>query len=772
MSIMANNMVAINVRDLVEALGVSRRAVRKRADKEKWSCESGKNNIRLYMVSFLPEDIKVAITAFRQKQLSIVPGADPSTNTPAILRQDSRSLPSGARLDKGMGKADLLRLYSQYISRSQHGGKVRARKEFMRAYNTGLAYPEIFELVGKVNWKTVEGWKRTVKKSGDTFNLCDRRGFCERGKSKITDDEKDILLACALHSNQLLITEVIKSARDIMDVKGIPNFLSDSTYIRYMNHWASKYNHIWTWQREGKSKWNDKCCIDVERNPDSIAVGDVLVADGHTLNFETLNPWTGKPKSMTLILWYDMRSNFPLGWEVMPTENTASISSALRRAILRLGKIPKMVYLDNGKAFRGKYFTQTADFSETGLVGLYERLGCQPVFAWAYHGQSKTIERFFGTMAEMERRTITYTGTSIEKKPPRMKRGEYQHRKVYDKITQGGCITLEQTHISIATWFDKYINRKQKGKWLKNKTPLDLFLPGKGPGVDPYELRHLMMSVVIKRINKNGITLLGQNYYSHELYGRNHQAIVRYDLQDKSAIEVSDENDEFICVAPPKKQAHAMARLGTEEDKNELAAQIKYKRHQEKLASVSTREFLEDVILPEHKIQLAQITREAQSSKLKPQNVRQIPHLTDAGKKLEKEMAATLLKQSAEKAAEDKEKKKRIAEGMKQYHESLGQGIRRQDINPDVVIEHEDILDDSPEIWNVLPQMPENQRYEKLVEFEVRGWVIPKQWMAFMSYFEQTPEYLDRLDYYEEHRGRVVAMFQDGLTQRREGAKG
>ena len=77
-----------------------------------------------------------------------------------------------------------------------------------------------------------------------------------------------------------------------------------------------------------------------------------------------------------------------------------------------------------------------------------------------------------------------------------------------------------------------------------------------------------------------------------------------------------------------------------------------------------------------------------------------------------------------------------------------------------MVIEHETILDDSPQIWKVLPDMPENHRYEKLVEFEVRGWVIPKQWMAFMSYFEQTPEYSDRQDYYEEHRGRVADMYE------------
>jgi putative transposase len=250
--------LTITIKDMAAALGISRRAVRKQAEKEKWPGEEGANNAKFFYMSFLPENIKIAITAFQQKQQALVPATHPSPYTPALPDPGSRSLPSGARLDKGMAKADLLRLYTQHISKLQHGGKVRARKEFMRAYNTGLAYPEIFNLVGKVSWKTIEGWKRVVKKTGETFSLCDCRGFCERGKSKITDDEKNILIACALHSNQLLIPEVIKSARDIMNVKGICNFLSDSTYTRYLNGWKSRNYHIWTFQREGKNARNDK----------------------------------------------------------------------------------------------------------------------------------------------------------------------------------------------------------------------------------------------------------------------------------------------------------------------------------------------------------------------------------------------------------------------------------------------------------------------------------------------------------------------------------
>ena len=71
----------------------------------------------------------------------------------------------------------------------------------------------------------------------------------------------------------------------------------------------------WTLFREGKKAWNDKCAISLLRDWNLVGVGDVVIADGHTLNFETLNPATGKPTRMTIVLFYDGASNCPLGWE-------------------------------------------------------------------------------------------------------------------------------------------------------------------------------------------------------------------------------------------------------------------------------------------------------------------------------------------------------------------------------------------------------------------------------------------------------------------------
>ena len=776
--------LTITIKELEKIIRKSAQAIRKTAERDGWPFteEKGRGRggkLRKYLISFLPENIKIAIAAYRQKQQALVPSSPPSLYAPSLPDTGSRSLPVrvrtqtglpahyapyGPKLDKGMAKADLLSLYSQALGKAKHGRKIYTRTEFMRAYNSGLAYPKIFSLIGEVNWKTIEGWKRTVKTTGDTFNLMDGRGYWKRGQRILTEDQKNILLKCALHPNKPLISEAIRMAWSIMHTKGIPNGNSESTYRRWLQDWISVNNHIWVFSRKGAKAWNDECARYIERDYNMINVGDVVVADGHVLNFEILNPWTGKPKRMTLIVWLDMKSSYPLGWEIMPTENTKAISAALRRAIICLGKYPQVAYLDNGKAFKSRFFNNV-DFDETGFEGLYERLGIKTIFAWPYHGQSKTVERFFGTFAELERWAPTYSGTSIENKPPRMMRGEKIHRRLYNKVEGGNVLTMEQAHRAVAAWFDVYVQRPQRGH-LEGRAPIDLFLEEKGPGVDRAELTYLMMTREARVIRRNGINLLGKNYYNPAMYGRKHVAIIKYDLQDMSTIYVFDQDNEFICDATPVEKDHPAAyALGTSEDQDQLKEHIKLKKHQEKEAGCIAREILELEVLPAHRRQMEEISGTVDGSLLpvagngNTPNVKRLP-LSNEAKKLEKEMAVLLEKQSAEKALEKKETQARIAEGMKQYHESLGKCINRQDIDPDMVIEHEPILDDSPQIWKVLPEMPENHRYEKLVEFEVRGWVIPKQWMAFMSYFEQTPEYMERQDYYEEHRGRVADLYE------------
>jgi len=759
------NDISLTVADVSSLLGVTKQAVAKRAQKESWPHVEHKGRggkVRRYDLHSLPLEIQLL---YNKGIANGVPGVNGRLSpSPSVIPQDGDAsyLPSApgaspplaeGQYQNALAKADLLRFYLAAMKKAPWGKKQDARDEFILAYKSGIAYPKLYKVLGEVSWKTIEGWKKLYELKKDALALADSRGYWKRGSRELTlsDDNKKILLACALNPNRPRLSEAIRMARAVMNVQGIANGYSDATYRRWLLDWESMNHPLWVFSREGAKAWNDKCAYYIERNYDLINVGDILVADGHILNFEIINPWTGKPKRMTLIVWKDMKSNFPLGWEIMPTEDTYAISSALRRAILRLGKYPKVAYLDNGRAFKARFF-RGADFDQEGFEGLYERLGMKTIFAWPYHGQSKTVERFFGSFAELERWSPSYVGTSIPKKPPRMMRGEKLHSKVHEKLTGGEGVTLEQAHRAVASWFDIDVQRPQRGH-LNGQAPIELFEAGKGSGVDPNELQSLMLDFEVRNIKRNGISFLGQHYYDPALYSRRHPVIVRYDIQDPSCVYVFEKSGEFICEARPVEKVHPAANiLGTEEDQERLKKHIELKKHQEKLASASARNFLETEVMPQTQRMLEEAGLTMQGPRAEAENIKYLPAPTASEKALKKEVDAILAKQRAEKTKEEEETEKRLAEGIRQHRESL---LCKKDINPE-----EDILKDDPKIWKVLPKMHEIDRYEKLAEFEVRGWLIPKQWQAFMSYFEQTPEYLDNQDYFDEHRARIVVMYQ------------
>ena len=119
----------------------------------------------------------------------------------------------------------------------------------------------------------------------------------------------------------------------------------------------------------------------------------------------------------------------------MMTENTQCIASALRNAFLNLGLIPKVVYQDNGKAFKSKYF-QHLDFEEDGFNGVYANLGIHSVIVRKYNARAKDIERYFlEFQKECEKLMPSYIGTSIENHSDWMNRSNKLHLQMNQKQT-------------------------------------------------------------------------------------------------------------------------------------------------------------------------------------------------------------------------------------------------------------------------------------------------------------------------------------------------
>ncbi len=562
--------------EIRKALECGKDTVLRRADREKWPSRprQAKGGGNEYAFDGLPEAVQTAIMKAEAESTD--------SNLPTPHQGPSLESLNDKKRTVALARADLLQLYSDWLSRSKHGKKAEARENFITAYKGG-AWSRILEILGpNVSWKTIERWKVQLRKEKSVVVLADGRGGANTDRAKMTEKHLEVVLRAVLNPNKPTISSALKMARITMEAVGMDFIPSDKTMRRWLEKWKETNFGSWVFTREGKKAWNDKAAFFIERDYSLIEVGDIMVADGHVLNFETLNPWTGKAQRMELIMWYDMASNCPLGWEIMPTENKLSIAAAFRRACIFLGKYPRIAYLDNGRAFRSKYFNGTK-FEQTGIGGLFQELGVQTIFAWPYHGQSKTVERFFGTLHQLEQWVPSYVGNCIDNKPPRLHRGEAMHRKAYEG-TGGRPLTMEETHVAVARWIDTYINKPQRGH-LNGRCPAEVFLAGRGPGVDEDQLRHLMMVKEYRRITREGIKLFGERYYAPELYSRTHSVQVRYDMHDMSCIHIYRDG-EFICTAPKVAKVHPAANLlGDEIHQAEFKKQVTFRKAQEKDAA-------------------------------------------------------------------------------------------------------------------------------------------------------------------------------------------
>lgn len=399
--------------------------------------------------------------------------------------------------------------------------------------------------------------------------------------------------------------------------------------------------------REGEKAYHDKVEGYIERDISLLKVGDVLIADGHVLNFQVINPFTGKPTRATLVGFLDWKSTALVGYEIMMTENTQCIASALRNAIINLGMIPKVVYQDNGKAFKAKYF-QSCNFDEEGFNGVYANLGIKSVFAKPYNARAKVIERFFlEFQEEFEKMMISYTGTSIENKPAWMKRGEKLHREMHAKLTKNKIPTVQEAIKYIDCWIE-YHNGKpcpnDKTKTIKQcladceqrlkgseksetATPFNASNQANSvqkQDIDKNILNDLMMKTETRTINKHGITFLGMHYRSEAILGIRDMVNIRYSLFDLSKVYVHSIKGEFLCVARRVEKTHPMAyHLGTVADMEDFKQKIQKQQRQFKKAK---KEFLR--YFPTEKSEVLEIEPEEEIIEVIPEEAKKERKLT------------------------------------------------------------------------------------------------------------------------------------------------
>jgi putative transposase len=486
------------------------------------------------------------------KNSPIAPAPSPSSLLPSNAQEQTEDKPVNLSKHDEIAYYRFALIKALWTEISQKPGikKHKIIKQFLKAYNSGSLLPNIFESLKHVSRPTIYRWIKAYNE-GDIKALVPQYRGPEA--SEITEYEKYILLNCLLHDNRLKIGTAIKFTKTFLTYKKIESPSSESKLRRFAEEFKRTHYDAWIYAREGSKALNDKCLPYNERNWRLLTVGEGLVADGHRLNFQVVNPFNGRPCRATIVLFWDWKSAYPLGWEIMIEEDVQCIASALRNAILTLGKIPKWLLIDNGKAFKSKVFTSKLEFEDGVLYGMFATLGIHTHFSQAYNPQEKPLERFWGTFNNwFERLMPSYTGASIEDKPAWMRRNEKDAQARHNKWVP----KIEDVQELFHNWVEFYADQPSRGR--DGKTPREIFEVEKGPGVDPSELYHLMMAKKEMKVHRNGVTFNGWHYYNEALYGINDYIVGKYSLSDFSKIYCFYKN-EFRCVAEPINPVHPMA---------------------------------------------------------------------------------------------------------------------------------------------------------------------------------------------------------------------
>lgn len=535
--------------ELTTTMGVTKATVLNRAQREGWPSRprAGRGGGFEWLASGLPEDVRAAICL-----------RDAASTSPALPAAGA-VIPDWAH---AIGKAryQLVAEWRLYVTK-QRGkmAKGAATDAYLAAYRSGLLLPKVYETLGDVSDKTLYRWDKTLRDNGDDYTaLCDRRGKWKRGgkrgNGQVGREAEQVFLATWLTPNKPSVQLAYKATSAVLKKRGIevPSYAS---FLRFSKRFDAEHHDLVVLKRHGEKALKDRVGPYIARNTDLLSVGDVLFCDGHVLNFTCIHPTTGKPARMTLICWFDWRSHMPVGWEIMPSENTQAISAALRMAVQNIGQYPRCVYIDNGKAFRSKYFTETdADFGE--FNGLYSRLGIAVQFSRPYEARTKIVERFFRTFNEQCARLIdSYTGANIGDKPAWMQRNEKWHQARHSDWIP---TIQDAAHIfgAFVLWYGE-----QEHRGMGNQKPMHVLQAGRGDGVELEELnRHFLMSKIVKRPDRCGFTIAGIRFESDALYGLNKPFKAAYSWADLSVVHLYDEEGRKLGTARPTEAIHPLAR--------------------------------------------------------------------------------------------------------------------------------------------------------------------------------------------------------------------
>ena len=355
-------------------------------------------------------------------------------------------------------------------------------------------------------------WHKKLKESGfDVCSLVDTRGKCNKGKSSITAEAWDYFLNLYMNENKPTIQRcyefTCKRFEDVPSVKAFERKLKTVPELVFKRY------------REGE--W---------------------FSDHHLMDVAVKNKY-GKVVRPWLTVFYDARSNKVISFILRDkSADSTVIKECLKNGITTNG-VPKELYFDNGKDYREKSFNK--DFP----AALVNRLGIKMIYATPYHGQAKTVERWFRTLEDRFCKFfITYLGRDAKQRPERMK-------KTFKEL-EDIAPDIEDFKTKLAGYIEEYNNTSSKGRDMDKKTPNEVYFENLESKIELRDLKDLDIicgTFEIRSVGKNGIQYENRQYYSEELIQyQGEKVYINYSPNNLDELNIFTMDMKYICLAKTK----------------------------------------------------------------------------------------------------------------------------------------------------------------------------------------------------------------------------
>jgi putative transposase len=420
----------------------------------------------------------------------------------------------------------------------------------------------------KISPRTLELWEKSYRTDGPVGLLDDRvtRGTAaeaDRGDDPFLTFVRDLYLTP--NALKLAYCHYIASERAKQTGWTICSYKSCQRFIKKLPR------QLVILKREGKKAFEDKCEPAITRDYSTLASNDIWCADDHTFDVAVRVMIDGKEKHIrpTVTAWEDLSSRKYVAWAVIGhSANTDTVLRTFRAGAIEHG-LPGKILVDNGKHYDNRNITgltkkqrQThrellrkgetpPKLDRHRLEGAFGILEVAVQYARKYHGQSKPIERSFGTVCDrFSRLWTTYTGNSPTNKPENLAK----------RIAAGQAPTLEEFTEAFNEWVTVYYNaaHEHHGDAMNGRTPdqayAENFTNSPRRPADELLMFATLPTVGPVKVGKQGVTWLGMNFGAFDapvqkLYGQ--RVLLKIADEVARGVLVLNMDGSLNCVARP-----------------------------------------------------------------------------------------------------------------------------------------------------------------------------------------------------------------------------